>query len=83
MNLRETIKEHMPVLASDGSWIGKVDFLKTDRIILTKDGPQSNGDHHSIPMAWVTSVEDDKVKLNQTTSVVRDNWIVMNPNESE
>ena len=83
MNKRKAIKEHMPVLASDGQWIGKVDCLKTNNIVLTKDSPNSNGTHHSIPFAWVTDIDDGKVKLSQPQAIVHENWQVAEPKEGK
>jgi hypothetical protein len=69
------IKEHMKVFGSDGQHLGTVDCLKENKIILTKSDPASQGKHHAIPLVWVASVEDDAVRLNQTTEQVRTNWV--------
>lgn len=83
MDIKKAIKEHMPVLASDGQRVGKVDCVKTGNIILTKDSPMSNGTHHSIPFAWVTDINEGKVKLNQPQSIVHENWKVAEPKEGK
>jgi hypothetical protein len=67
------IKEHMPVMASDGVKIGTVDHMEgQDKIKLTKhDAP--DGKHHFIPLALVDHV-DQQVHLNKAASVVRAQW---------
>ena len=67
------IKEHMDVISSDGSRIGRVDYLEgTNQIKLTKsDDP--DGKHHLIPMSWVDHV-DQHVHLNKAANDARAQW---------
>lgn len=67
------IKEHMPVIGSDGQTIGKVDHLDgPDTIKLTKnDSP--DGQHHNIPTSWIARV-DEHVHLNKTAKDVMASW---------
>ena len=58
------IREHMEVLGSDGQHVGTVDRIEGDRIKLTKNDPQSQGQHHYIPLHMVASVEQDAVHLD-------------------
>lgn len=59
------IAEHMDVVGSDGQPVGKVDHIRSDRIILTKsDSP--DGRHHSIVCSKIDRVEDGKVFLDKT-----------------
>ena len=68
------IKEHSPVLGSDGGHVGTVDHLEgSDRIKLTKNDPTSGGEHHFIPLAWVERVAEH-VHLNKTTAEARAEW---------
>jgi hypothetical protein len=69
------IKEDMKVVASDGQHIGTVDCVKDEQVILTKSDPASGGKHHAIPLDWVSSVEENKVRLNQTSGQARTNWV--------
>ena len=69
------IKEHMNVLGSDGNHVGTVDRVKGARIILTKNDPMSHGRHHAIPMGWVSSVDQNEIRLNQTTDQAFTNWM--------
>jgi hypothetical protein len=65
--------EHMEVVGSDGSHVGKVDKVRGDRIILAKSDPDAGGIHHSIPCSWVEKV-DDKVSLNRTAEEAKEAW---------
>jgi len=65
------IHENMPVLGSDHGQLAVVDHLEGDAAIkLTKDG---SGQHHYIPLAWVTSV-DDAVHVDRTGYEVMQAW---------
>ena len=49
------IREHMPVVCSNGGQFATVDHLDAgDTIKLTRD---ENGQHHWIPLSWVTRVD--------------------------
>ncbi len=67
------IKEHMPVIGSDGQTIGRVDHLEgSDRIKLTKnDSP--DGQHHVIPTTWITRI-DEHVHLNKSGKDAMAQW---------
>ncbi len=67
------VTEHMEVVGSDGTHVGKVDKVRGDRIILAKSDPNAGGMHHSVPCGWVESVED-KVTLNRTAQSAMDAW---------
>jgi hypothetical protein len=67
------VAEHMEVVGSDGSHVGKVDKVRGDRIILAKSDPDAGGMHHSVPCGWVETVED-KVTLNRTADSAMDSW---------
>ena len=67
------VHEHMEVVGSDGTHVGKVDKVRGDRIILAKSDPNAGGMHHSVPCGWVESVED-KVTLNRTAASAMDSW---------
>jgi hypothetical protein len=67
------VTEHMEVVGSDGSHVGKVDKVREDRIILAKSDPNADGMHHSVPSGWMETVED-KVILNRTAASAMDSW---------
>jgi hypothetical protein len=58
------IREHMEVVGSDGQHVGMVDKVEGDRIKLTKNDPQAQGQHHYISLDMVESIEQDAVQLN-------------------
>lgn len=66
-------REQMEVVGSDGAHVGKVDATREDRIVLTKSDPSAGGHHHSIPCAWVGTV-DDKVRLNIPAEEAMRRW---------
>lgn len=67
------VQEHQEVVGSDGSHIGTVDYVRGDRIMLTKQDAASGGHHHSIPCSWIQSVED-KVTVNKTADQAKQHW---------
>ena len=56
--------EHMEVVGSDDLPLGKVDTVKGDKIILTKND-SSDGRHHTIACSMVDRIEDNKVFLTR------------------
>jgi hypothetical protein len=71
--LLKRVTEHQEVVGSDGAHIGTVDHVRGDRILLTKSDADARGHHHSIPCAWITSVED-KVTVNKTADQAKQHW---------
>ncbi len=69
------IKEHAEIVGSDGAHVGTVDHMDgSDRIKLTRKDPEAHGHHHYIPLEWVESVENDKVRLNKTSQDAEAHW---------
>ncbi|MGB3306393.1 MAG: DUF2171 domain-containing protein [Thermomicrobiales bacterium] len=65
------IKEHMPVVCSEGGQFATVDHLdKNNTIKLTKD---DKGQHHWIPVDWATRV-DDKVHVDRPGDQAMEEW---------
>lgn len=64
------IREHMPVLCSNGGKVGTVDRVEGASIKLTKD---ASGQHHYLPAAWVTRV-DDSVHLDRPGRQAMAEW---------
>jgi hypothetical protein len=66
------IREHMEIIGADGVHVGTVDRVDGDRIkLMKKDSGEGShrGHHHTIPMALVAEVEDDKVRLSANADV--------------
>lgn len=69
------IKEHTEVVGSDGAHVGTVDHIEgSNRIKLTRRDPNAGGEHHYIPLDWVESVENDRVRLNKTGQDAQAQW---------
>ncbi|HEX4416441.1 MAG TPA: DUF2171 domain-containing protein [Kofleriaceae bacterium] len=65
------IKPHMPVVCSENGQFAVVDHLEgRDFIKLAKD---KAGQHHYIPLTWVTSV-DDKVHVDRPGDQAMREW---------
>ena len=71
----EDIREHMPVVCSNGEQFGTVDRTEGDAIKLTKD---ERGQHHWIPMRWVTYI-DDKVHVDRPGDQAMREWMMSPP----
>lgn len=67
------IREHMDVVGSDGQHVGTVDHVNGDQIKLTRKDPSAGGQHHTIPVSLVASV-DAQVRLSQPAEQVRGSW---------
>jgi len=68
-----TVQEHQEVVGSDGTHVGTVDHVRSDRIILTKNDDNAGGRHHSIPCSWINRVSD-KVELNRSAAEAQQAW---------
>ena len=64
------IVEHMPVVCSEGGQFATVDHLDGNSIKLTRD---EQGNHHWIPVDWVTHV-DDKVHVDRPGDQAMQDW---------
>ena len=74
------IKPHMPVVCSDDGQFAIVDHIEgLDTIKLAKD---DSGQHHYIPLTWVTSV-DDKVHVNRPGKQAMAEWSTSPPEAAE
>ena len=70
------IREHMPVVCSDDRQFATVDHVEGENAIkLTKD---QSGQHHWIPMDWVTRV-DDKVHIDRPGKQAMQEWMSRPP----
>ena len=63
------IREHMPVLASDGARVGTVDAVDAGRLRLTRDGGPDG--HRHLPLSQVDRVDDEAVHLQITAAEAR------------
>ncbi len=76
MTNTDAIKPHMPVVCSKDKQFATVDHVEgSNSIKLTKDG---NGQHHFIPLSWVTTV-DDKVHVDRPGDQAMREWSTQAP----
>lgn len=68
------IQEHAEVIGSDGVHVGTVDHVDKGEIKLTKSDGASGGLHHYIPVDFVQSVNDGKVRLDRPAAEVKRAW---------
>jgi len=74
VTIRESIREHMDVVGSDGQHIGTVDHLEgADDIKLTKGDAAAGGKHHMIPVGWVVKV-DQQVHISKSGAEAKAQW---------
>jgi len=68
---QDLIKAAMPVVCSNNGQFAVVDHIEgSDAIKLAKD---ATGQHHYIPLTWVTSV-DDKVHIDRPGDQAMKEW---------
>lgn len=79
--LRERIQEHVEVRDAEGSHVGLVDKLEGEYIKLTKNDTTAHGQHHWIPLDWVTGADDVSIKLDKNLEEVRQQWLDSAPNQ--
>ena len=68
------IREQMKVIGADKQPVGTVDKVEGDRIKLSKNDPQAQGQHHYIPTNWVERVDGQQVCLRQKATEARQQW---------
>lgn len=66
------IKPEMPVVCSQGGQFATVDHMEgTGSIKLKKD---ETGIHHYVPVSWVVSTDDGKVKVDRPGEEAMKEW---------
>jgi len=68
------IREHMEVVGSDGGHVGKVDHVMGEEIELAKFDMGAGFRHHLIPITWVETIQDDKLRLTMTKDEAKASW---------
>ena len=73
----DQIKPEMPVVCSEDGQFAAVDHMvDANTIKLNKD---KTGQHHYIPLSWVTSTEGGKVKVDRPGDEAMENWSTTPP----
>ena len=66
------IRPDMPVVCSQGGQFAEVDHMEgSEYIKLKKDGA---GQHHYIPVDWVTSTDNGEVKIDRPGEEAQTEW---------
>ena len=72
------IEDGMSVVCSNGAEVGTVDHLDGENSIkLRRD---DEGNHHWIPVSWVTGV-NSTVQLDRSVTQVQEEWSDSNPED--
>lgn len=73
----DQIKPDMPVICSQDGQFATVDHMElTNTIKLKKD---ESGQHHYIPITWVNSIENGKVKIDRPGDQAMQEWSTVSP----
>jgi hypothetical protein len=74
----DQIKPEMPVVCSEDGQFATVDHMETTNTIkLKKD---ETGQHHYIPLSWVSSTDNGKVKVDRSGDQAMLEWSTVSPN---
>lgn len=77
MTNTDQIKPDMPVVCSKDGQFATVDHMEGENTIkLKKD---KIGQHHYIPVSWVTSTQDGKVKVDRPGDQAMREWSTTPP----
>lgn len=75
-----SIKPEMPVVCSQGGQFATVDHMEgEDSIKLKRD---ETGTHHYMPVSWVVSTDDGKVKVDRPGEEAMQEWSTRPMSES-
>jgi len=73
----DQIKPDMPVVCSEDGEFATVDHMEgTNYLKLKKD---EVGQHHYIPLTWVISTENGKVKVDRSGDKAMQDWSIVSP----
>lgn len=76
-DFKNEIRDDLPIVANDGTQIGSVDHLDGENSIKVKR--DENGNHHWIPVSWVSGVTDGAVMLDRSSAQALEEWSDSNP----
>lgn len=72
MLTEDQIQPDMPVVCSQDGQFAVVDHMEGPTTIKLKR--DENGQHHYIPLSWVTSTENGKVKIDRPGEQAMQEW---------
>jgi hypothetical protein len=73
----DQIKPEMPVVCSEDGQFAVVDHMVDANTI--KLNKEKTGQHHFIPLSWVTSIEGGKVKVDRPGDEAMEDWSTTPP----
>jgi len=74
----DQIQPDMPIVCSEGRQFATVDHAEGPSSIKVKK--DETGQHHYIPLSWVTSIEDGKVIVDRPGDKAMQEWSSTSPN---
>lgn len=75
------IREHMPIVCSDGGKFGEVDHVEGNYVKVTRENAAHDGKHHWFPLTWVTEV-DNRVHVDRPGDRAMKEWMSADPNQA-
>lgn len=75
------IREHMPIVCSNGGQFAIVDNVDGNYIKVTRDNAAHDNQHHWFPLSWVTNV-DDKVHVDRPGDQAVNDWLNTDPSKN-
>lgn len=75
------IREHMPIVCSDGGQFATVDKVEGAYIKVTKDNASNDGKHHWFPVSWITRI-DEHVHVDRPGKQAMNDWLDTDPAKS-
>jgi hypothetical protein len=75
------VKPHMPVVCSKGGQFAVVDHMEGQNCIkLQRD---ESGQHHYIPLSWVTSTDNGTLKVDRPGDQAMQQWDEQPPGNTQ
>jgi len=69
------LRENMEVVGSDGGHVGVIDHVLEGQLKLNRQDVEAHdGQHHLVPIAWVSQVQGDRVMLNLSKEEAIGRW---------
>jgi hypothetical protein len=73
----DQIKPDMPVICSENGQFATVEEMEGTNYLKLK--PDDTGRQHYIPLTWVSSIEDNKVKIDRPGEQAMREWSSVSP----
>ena len=73
MSQATEIRENMRVVGSCGNYVGTVERVEGDEIVLAPSHPKAGYQNHWVPLAWVESV-NGVIRLDRDSDQAHRDW---------